>query len=488
MLLISAVLCPIVLGACLPLFRFRRRAARECYALIAALLTSALVFYTGFFMKGNITFSFLSLTEKVSCSLHLDSLGRLFCALIAFLWPLASLYAFEYMEHESNPNRFFGWYLMAYGVTLGIGMAGDVITMYIFYELLTLVTLPLVMHGMTAIRTRAGIKYLYYSLFGAALAFAGIMLVLFYGSSAAFAPGGVLKGLASADEPLLRFGYILVFLGLGVKAAVFPLHAWLPAASVAPTPVTSLLHSVAVVKAGAFAVIRVTYYSFGTGLLRQTWAQWVPFSLAAFTILFGSVMALKERHFKRRLVYSTISNLSYILMGAAMLTKGGMEGALLHLVYHALMKFTLFSVCGAVYTVHGCENVRDLNGLGRVMPRTFAVYTLSSLAMTGVPPLSGFHSKWVLASAGVGCGGVIAAVSVTVLVISAVLTAAYLLVTAFRAFLSPCALPETGRKECGWRMTVSMLAVALATLSLSIFSSPLAGWIASFVGQVFQGG
>ncbi len=481
MLLLSCVLCPIVLGACLPLFRFRRRAAREAYTLIATLVTAALVFRCAFFAPGDITFSFLHLTERVSCSLHMDGLGRLFCVLISFLWPLASLYAFEYMEHETNKNSFFAWYLMAYGVSLGIGMAGDIITMYIFYELLTLVTLPLVMHGMTPVRTAAGLKYLYYSLFGAAMAFAGIMLVLFYGSSAAFTPGGVLGGLARGDVPLLRFGYILVFFGLGVKAAVFPLHAWLPAASVAPTPVTSLLHAVAVVKAGVFAVIRVTFFSFGASLLRESAAQWIPFSLSAFTILFGSVMAVKEKHFKRRLVYSTISNLSYVLLGTMLLTSAGLEGALLHIVYHALMKFALFSVSGAVTTVTGREQVREVNGLGRHMPVTFGVFTLCALAMTGIPPLTGFHSKWILATASIAAGGAAAVVSVSVLVLSVVLTAAYLLPIAFRAFFSadPAGESISGRQECGWRMLVSMLAVALATVVLSLYSGPLTVMIKS---------
>ncbi len=479
MQLLTAVLCPLFFGALLPLFRFRRSGARQWYTLAAALLTSALVFRSVFFTAGDITFSFLHLTGDVLLHLHLDGLGRLFCTLIAFLWPLSSLYAFEYMEHESRPDSFFAWYLMAYGVTLGIGMSGDVITMYIFYELLTLVTLPLVMHGMTPRRTDAGIKYLYYSLFGAALAFAGVMLILFYGSSAAFTPGGVLGGISSGDVPLLQFGYLLVFLGFGVKAAVFPLHAWLPAASVAPTPVTSLLHAVAVVKAGAFAVIRVTYFSFGAELIRDSAAQWIPFALAAFTIVFGSVMAVREKHFKRRLVYSTVSNLSYILLGAMLLTPAGLEGALLHLIFHALMKFTLFSVSGAVLTVTGKERVRELNGLGRRMPLTFAVYTVSALAMTGIPPLSGFHSKWALAEAGVASGGIIGTVTVLVLIVSAVLTAGYLLLITYRAYFSaedcPAGPPE--KKECGWRMLLPMLLVTLMTLTLSLYSGPLSAFV-----------
>ncbi len=478
MLLLLAVLCPLVSGACLPLFRFRHRAAREVYTLAAALATGALVFRSAILSGEDTVFSFLRLTENVVCSLRMDGLGRLFCALISFLWPLSSLYAFEYMEHEKSPNTFFAWYLMAFGITLGIGMSGDIITMYIFYELLTLVTLPLVMHGMTPLRTAAGLKYLYYSLAGAALAFAGIMLVLSYGSTAAFTPGGVLKDLAREDAPLLRFGYLLTFLGFGVKTAVFPVHAWLPAVSVAPTPVTSLLHAVAVVKAGAFAVIRVTFFTFGAGLMREGAARWIAFGLAAFTVLFGSVMALKERHFKRRLVYSTISNLSYILLGVSLLTPGGLEGALLHMIYHSLMKFTLFSVSGAVTTVTGKEQVWELNGLGRRMPLTFGMYTVSALAMTGIPPLTGFHSKWVLASAAIASGGAAAAISVTVLLLSSILMAGYLLVIAFRAFFSRSADPSEERCECGWRMAVAMLAVTLATLTLSLYSAPLGTMIA----------
>ena len=266
MLLFLNVLFPVIMGAILPLFRMKSRTLRSVYVMLVTCITSVLAFYNVFSSPSDTAFVFLHLTEKAVCMLQLDDMGRLFTGLIAFLWPMAVLYSLEYMEHEGGENSFFAWYTMTYGITLGIAMSGDLITLYVFYELLTLATLPLVMHRLINGRAAAGLKYLYYSLLGAALAFAGIMLVFFYGDSTSFTYGGVLTGLADEQKPLLRFGYLLAFLGMGVKAAVFPLHDWLPSVSVAPTPVTALLHAVAVVKAGAIAVIRVTFYAFGPAL------------------------------------------------------------------------------------------------------------------------------------------------------------------------------------------------------------------------------
>ena len=487
MLLLITVLLPILCGALLPAFRFKNRRLREGYVLFSVLLTSALVFLCCFTTRGNVTFSFLHFTQKITCSLHLDDLGRVFTCMIAFLWPLASLYAFEYMEHEGRQNSFFAWYTLAFGITLGISMAGDVVTLYLFYELLTLVTLPLVMHGMGKERVAAGLKYLYYSLFGAGLAFAGIMLVLAYGETSAFVPGGVLRGLDESRVPLMRLGYLLVFVGMGVKAAVFPFHGWLVSASAAPTPVTALLHAVAVVKAGVFGLIRLTWFSFGPDLLRDSFAQWIPFALAAFTILYGSVNAVRETHFKRRLVYSTISNLSYILLGTVMLTPRGLEGAMLHMVYHAFMKITLFGVCGAVQIRAGLTEVSQWHGLARRMPLCMALFVPSALAMTGIPPLDGFHSKWTLAMGALETGGPPAVIGCAVLALSAVLTAVYLLVPAFHAFFSvPAGSSPQDRLDPSLQMLLPLSVWTLTTLVLSFSYAAFTPFVSSIVRSVIR--
>ena len=487
MLLLCTVLCPLLFGAALPFFRFRRRLPREIYVMASVLLTSVLVFVCCLTTRGSVAFSFLRFTDRITCSLRLDDLGRTFACMIALLWPLASLYAFEYMEHETSRNVFFTWYTMAYGITLGIAMAGDVITLYLFYELLTLFTLPLVMHGMEKERMDAGLKYLYYSLFGAGLAFAGIMLLLHYGDTAGFVPGGVLSSLPADRIGLMRLGYVLVFAGMGVKAAVFPFHGWLVSASVAPTPVTALLHAVAVVKAGVFSVIRLTYYSFGPDLIRGSLAQWIPLGMAGFTILYGVVNAVRETHFKRRLVYSTVSNLSYILMGALFLNVQGLEGAVLHMVYHALIKISLFAAFGAVYIQTGAVYVRQWRGIGRRMPLTLAGFALSSLALTGIPPLSGFHSKWTLAMGAVAAGGIPAVAGCAVLAVSAVLTAVYLLIPAYHAWFTPPADagPEPARRQDpSFRMLLPMTVWTLMALALPLLSGVFAPFVRSIAESV----
>ncbi len=479
-MLIVSLLLPLVGGAITPLFGFKSRKARERYILSVVLLTSLSVLACLLRPDAEPLVLF-RLTDTLSCSLKLDGLGRLFAGLVAFLWPLATLYAFEYMAHEGREDSFFAYYTMSYAATLGIAASGDIVTMYVFYELLTLATLPLVLHGMSHRSVAAGLKYLYYSLGGAAMAFIGVMLIVFYGDGAAFRMGGVLYALPESNAGLMRFGYLLAFLGFGVKAAAFPFHDWLPTASVAPTPVTALLHAVAVVKAGVFAVIRATYYSFGTALIAGTYAQYVPLCIASLTVVFGAVMAVREQHLKRRLAYSTVSNLSYILLGALLLTPEGLAGGLLHLVFHALMKITLFCAAGAVLVQTNKQYVQDIRGFFRIMPKTMSAFVLGALAMTGIPPLIGFTSKWQLAVAALRTGGAFGGIALAALLISAVLTAVYLLVPAFSACFSPRNQGDglTGEHyDPSWRMLVPLAVWSLAILALSLYSAPLYDYIA----------
>ena len=232
---------------------------------------------------------------------RLDGAGCVFAGLVSFLWPLATLYASEYMEGEERQKSFFAFYTMAYGVTLGIAFAGNLVTLYLFYELLTLVTFPLVLHYRNRESRAASRKYLYYSIGGAAFAFMGLVFILIDGNTADFILGGVLnQGVPGFRTNTILFMYVLAFFGFGVKAALFPVHGWLPKASVAPTPVTALLHAVAVVKSGAFAILRLTYYSYGADFIRGTWAHYVVLGAVLVTIVYGSTMAVREAHLKRR--------------------------------------------------------------------------------------------------------------------------------------------------------------------------------------------
>ena len=428
-------------------------------------------------------------TGNLTIAFKVDGMAIVFAGLVSFLWPFATLYAFEYMTKEEHEKVFFMFYTITYGVTLGIALAGNLLTMYFFYELLTLVTVPLVMHTLTREAILASRKYLYYSLGGAAFAFIGLIFVIVYGYTTDFVPGGVLDAAKVGERTnILLLIYVIAFMGFGVKAAVCPFNSWLPQAGVAPTPVTALLHAVAVVKAGAFAILRLTYYSFGAEFLKGTWAQYAVMAVAMFTIVYGCSRAVKETHIKRRLAYSTISNLSYILFGAVLMTPLGMAGALCHMVFHAFMKICSFFCAGAVMHQTGKSYVHELDGMGRKMPWVFGIFTVSALALMGVPGLAGFISKWNLAYAAVESDNVLAYFGIGCLLVSALLTAIYMLTIVVRAFFPPEGFEGRkleGVKDPNWKMLVPLMVFAVMIVTLGLFSAPAVRFFGEVAGGVY---
>lgn len=484
MLLYIVMLLPLAGGLALPLFRFKGSRARALYVEAVVLATSVLTF--ALLVSGpRARYDLFTIMDGFTLSFRVDGPGCIFAGLISLLWPLATLYGFEYMAHEERPNTFFAFYTMTYGVTLAVALAANLFTLYVFYECLTLITLPLVTHKKDPKSIRAGRRYLYFSISGAALAFIALVFTMHYGTGDGFALGGMLDGdKITGSEGLLQFVFLLGFIGFGTKAAVFPMFAWLPMASVAPTPVTALLHAVAVVNTGAYAVLRLIYYVFGTSFLAGTAAQYIAFFLSCFTILLGSVLAVKEQHLKRRLAYSTVSNLSYMLMGAALMTPGGMAGSFTHLICHGLIKITLFSCAGAILVRTRHEYVQDLRGLGKAMPFTSAVMAIASLGLVGVPPLCGFISKWGLLSAAVEAQPLLGTAGTITLLVSAVLTAVYLFPVLSAMYFSPsgAALPARNR-DPGWMMKLPLALWALMILALGLYSGPLV----RFLGQMASG-
>lgn len=288
-MIICIILIPIITGILVPLLPFRQRSHKEIFLEGAVILNSILVWYLPPHHSDS-TFLLAHFTGNLNISFRVDGMSVVFAGLVSALWPFATLYAFEYMTKEKHEDTFFLFYTMTYGVTLGIAFASNFLTMYFFYELLTLVTVPLVMHTLTREAILASRKYLYYSLGGAAFAFIGLIMIIVYGSTTDFILGGVLDFAKIGDRTnVLLLIYVMAFMGFGVKAAVCPFNSWSPQAGVAPTPVTALLHAVAVVKSGAFAIIRLTYYSFGTDFLRGTWAQTTVMIVVMFTIVYGCV-------------------------------------------------------------------------------------------------------------------------------------------------------------------------------------------------------
>ena len=434
-------------------------------------------------------FLFFQLTGNLRMVLKLDGLGSIFAGLVAFLWPFANLYAFEYMSHEEKRRHtFFGFYTMTYGVTLGIAFSGNILTMYFFYELLTLVTVYLVMHPMHKKAIRASRMYLYYSLGGAAFAFLSIICLTVFGDTSNFVLGGVLDLQKVSQHPnWVLTMFLLAFCGFGVKAAIFPFHGWLPRASVAPTPVTALLHAVAVVKSGAFAIIRIIYYSYGAQFLKGTWAQYVVTAMAMVTILYASTMAVKEIHIKRRLAYSTISNLSYILLGAVMMTPLGMIGAVCHLVIHAFMKICGFFCVGAVMHQTGKNYISEIEGLGRRMPVVFGCFTVAAVSLTGIPPFGGFISKWNLGTAALASENLLGYAAMGVLLYSAFMTAIYMGTIVLKAWFpreEEILTFTENEKDPGWKMKLPVIVFACMIFLLGVFAKPLLGIIENAAGGI----
>ncbi|MDO4633153.1 MAG: proton-conducting transporter membrane subunit [Eubacteriales bacterium] len=482
-----AILFPILGGVLIPLLPFGNRKQMLIYVESVVLLNT-LVTVNLLLHRPQEVFTAFRFTGYLSVSFHIDGLGSVFSWIVALLWPLATLYSFEYMKHEGHEKYFFMFYTVTYGITLGICFSANLLSMYFFYEMLSLVTVPLVMHTLSRDAILASRTYLYYSIGGAAFAFIGMVFVLKYGSGLDFVPGGVLdENLIGSNKNVLLLAFVLAFCGFSVKAAMFPFSKWLPKAGVAPTPVTALLHAVAVVKAGAFATMRVTYYSFGADFLRGTWAQKVVLALTIFTIVYGCSRAVKETHGKRRLAWSTVSNLSYILFGVALMSPLGLAGALCHMVFHAVMKISAFFCAGAVMYKTGRDYVHEWDGLGRKMPKVFTAFTVSAFALMGVPGLCGFISKWQLVRAAIDSESVLGYVGIGALLISALLTAIYMLTVVIRAFYPGKSFDYStleGIEDPNWMMCLPLFCFTAAIVIFGIHSAPLVEALTSIASVV----
>ncbi len=350
-----------------------------------------------------------------------DGPGLIFAVLAAGLWVPSTVYAGSYISHHPHKvQRFFCFFTLSLAATMGIALAANLFTLYVFYEMLTFVTWPLVMHNQTDSSRAAGAKYLVYSLAGAALVLAAMVVMWWTSGTLDFAVGGSLAG----DTPLAAVGLLVLLLtaGFGIKAAVMPLHGWLPSAMAAPTPVSALLHAVAVVNAGCFGLLRGMYFVVGPEALSQTNLSRLLLVVAFVTILVGSVFALRQDQLKRRLAYSTVSQLGYITLGIFSGSPILLFGSLLHFVHHGLMKITLFFCAGAVITHGGVDKVSQMMGIGRKMPLTMGAFALASLGMVGIIPINGFQSKWYLLQGSLAAGH---PEIIAVLLLSALLNAMY---------------------------------------------------------------
>jgi multicomponent Na+:H+ antiporter subunit D len=404
---------------------------------------------------------------------RVDSLGLLFALGASFLWIATSFYSLGYMRSlgEHAQTRYFACFALALSATMGVAFSANLFTLFLFYEALTLSTYPLVGHKETA-EARAGArKYVIY-LLGAAKLFllAAIILTYNVAGTLEFRKGGIFPASAVAAQPVLLYGIFVLFLYGFAKNAVMPLHSWLPAAMVAPTPVSALLHAVAVVKTGVFATLRVFLFVFGPEVMRHLGADKLALGVASVTILAGSVLALRQDNLKARLAFSTISQLSYIILGGALLTTSGVVGGIAHVTNHAMSKITLFFCAGSIYVSSHKTEVSQLSGLAKQMPWTMAAFALASLSMLGVPPAGGFVSKWYLALGSVerSSGWLLG-----VLLAGSLLSAAYLGSILYKAYFEAAPDSEQGQvREVPW-IVIPLAASATVSLVLGVFPDPV---------------
>ena len=396
--------------------------------------------------------------------LKIEPLGLMFGLLASGLWIVTTLYSIGYMRanNEANQTRFFACFALALASTMGVAHGGNLITLFVFYEALSLTTYPLVTHHGTPEARRAGRLYLGL-LVGASIALFLFALLWTWAVAGTldFRSGGILADKASAG--VLSVLLLLFVFGVA-KAAVMPLHRWLPAAMVAPAPVSALLHAVAVVKAGVFTLLKIAVYIFGLDLLATLDARDIVLAMTGFTILAASIVALREDNLKRRLAYSTVSQLSYIVMATIVASPFAVAGAGAHLVSHAFGKITLFFCAGAIYTATHKEKVSELNGLGQRMPWTMGAFALGSLAVIGLPPTAGFLSKWTMFQGAIAAGDYALPI---VLGLGTLLGAGYLLPVIYRAFfLPPARSGLAAADEAPLPMRVALLVTAAGGIVL----------------------
>jgi multicomponent Na+:H+ antiporter subunit D len=415
----------------------------------------------------------LALLPGLEFVLRAGPLALLFVTLSTILWLVTTIYAIGYLEGSPHRSRFFGFFSLCVTATVGVALSGNLITFLIFYELLTLSTYPLIVHRGTEAARQAGHKYLVYTLIGGALLLLATVWLYTISGTLEFTPRGFLANLDEAHHPALVTIFFLMIAGLGVKAALVPLHGWLPSAMVAPAPVSALLHAVAVVKAGAFGIIRVVYEVFGVDFAATLGVTQPLAWLAAFTIIYGSVRALYQDDLKRRLAFSTISQVSYIALGVAIAGPIATIGGVVHLVHQGLMKITLFFCAGNLAETLGVHKISEMNGVGRRMPWTMAAFTIGAFGMIGAPPIAGFISKWYL-----GWGALQTGQTWILLVLlgSSLLNAAYFLPILYAAWFreSPSKWPhehDFGRKETAWALLLPPLFTALSALLVGLFAA-----------------
>jgi multicomponent Na+:H+ antiporter subunit D len=469
--LVWIVLTPLI-GALAVLLTGRWPNLREAVSLITGggLIVQVMTLVSPVLAGESLSVLLVAPVPGVPLALQIEPLGLLFALIAAVLWVATTVYAIGYMRGhgEQHQTRFYAFFAIAISATMGVALAQNLFTLFLFYELLTLSTYPLVTHAGSDEAKRGGRVYLGI-LMGTSMGFLLLAVIWTWhlAGTTGFQPGGILAGKTS---PLVvGVLYALFAFGIG-KAALMPFHRWLPAAMVAPTPVSALLHAVAVVKAGVFAILKITVYVFGLDLLSGTGATTLVLWVAAITIIGASLVALRQDNLKRRLAYSTISQLSYVVLGAVLANAAGIAGAAVHIATHAVGKITLFFCAGAILVAAHKTRVSELDGLGRQMPITMGAFLIASLSIAGLPPMAGLWGKWYLSIGALDAGyGVL----VGVLMLSTLLNIAYLLPIPLRAFFARGTGPAGQWQEAPLPCLVAIAFTTIACVALFFFPEPV---------------
>ncbi|MBQ2651321.1 MAG: proton-conducting membrane transporter [Clostridia bacterium] len=466
------VLLPMAAGAFILLTRHRRGDVLAC---VAAVLT-AFSLVPSVMMGTSLDFE---VTYTLYIIMRADKLGVFFLTVISAGFIAALIYACEYLSHDKRRHIFFGFSLMTMGAMLGLAMAGNLVTFYMFYELMSLLSFPLVLYSGGEKASRAAMKYLMFSVFGASMALMGMML----GGGMTMHDFAVSVGHLSLSTKQL-WAFAMIALGFSCKAGMMPLANWLPTAHpVAPAPASALLSGI-ITKAGILGIARAAFYVFGGGNLAGTWPQVLMLALSIVTIFCGSMLAYKEELMKKRLAYSSVSQLSYVIFGMMLCSEAGFVGAMLQVLFHARAKVGLFLCAGGFIHHAEAEYVSDLTGMGLRMPKVMAAFTCFSLSLVGIPPFGGFVSKWQLALAALADGSFLAEAGVVVLMVSALLTAGYLLPIVSRGYF-----PGEGykAKNCdgGAAMTVPLFALAAAAAAFGILPSFVCDYFGTIAAWLF---
>jgi multicomponent Na+:H+ antiporter subunit D len=482
-----AVLAPALGGGMLSLLKEDQRKQRNILAVLVAAVTFLIVAPAlPAVLRGETQhWTAVRITGGLSLSFSMEPLGVLFAFLASMLWVFAALYATGYMDHECHQRRFFTFYILALSATMGVAFSANLFTLYLFYEYLALITYPLVIHSQSEEAYAAGTKYIIYCFVSGALVFLSLFVLGGLVESLTFTPTGVLAPVLGTHRVTLFVIFFTAVFGFGVKAAIMPLHSWLPSAMVAPTPVSALLHAVAIVKTGIFGILRVMFYLYGVDTLRELGVANILAVVVAFTIIIASILAIRQTKLKSRLAYSTIGQLGYITLGATMLSPYGLTGGVVHIINHAVLKIVLFFCAGAIITQTGAKYLDQLNGIGKRMPYTMFFFSLASIGLIGVLPMAGYVSKLYLLAGSLQAGKPLLGF---VLLTSAVLNSVYYLPIIIRAYFAEGEYTAPSGLESPASMFVPTAALMVICLLFGIFAHqttlPLVERIVSAIFQL----